>query len=146
MRWSSLLVAGLFAVGIVLFDQLPAHSAGATKPDPSWQAVVAMDDGEPEEILPQSFEALRAKLTPSDPLAVLQAIGFALAEVGDGATYVWHRTDGPLMGNVRMVASFRRDDGSLCRKFALTLILGEVARPVAITACRDAGGQWVLGG
>jgi hypothetical protein len=146
MRWTSLCAAGLFAAGIVLFHQTAANSASKAKSDPDWRAQVAMDDGEPEEVSPQSFEALRAKLEPDDPIAVLEAIGYALAEVGDGSTYVWHRTDGPLMGNVRMVGTFRGDDGAVCRRLAVTLVLGNVTRPADISACRDAGGNWVLGG
>ena len=150
MRWSSLFAAGLLAVGIVLSLQPAANSADepaqAGGPAQGWTAEVALDDGEPTEVSPQSFEALRAKLEPDDPVAVLEAIGYALAEVGDGATYIWHRTDGPLMGNVRMTGSFRGAGGAVCRRFTLTLVLGDMARPADAIACRDADGQWQLGG
>lgn len=144
MRRSSLFAAGLLAAGLALFQQLPANSAAKSKLDPDWSAKIAMDDGEPQEVAPQSFEALRAKLAPDDPAAVLEAIGYALAQVGDGSSYVWHRTDGPLMGNVRIVSSFRDETGAVCRKLALTLILGDLVRPSEATACRDSGGHWVL--
>ena len=146
MRWSSLLASGLLAADLVLSLQPAANSAGRRNISDGWHADVAMDDGEPTEVSPQSFDALRAKLEPNDPVAVLEAIGYALAEVGDGATYVWHRTDGPLMGNVRMERSFRGDGGAICRKLSLTVILGDVSRPAEATACRDADGHWVLGG
>jgi len=139
MRWTSYAAAGALAAGIVLFHQLPANA------DKGWQAQVAMDDGEPEEVSPQSPEALRAKLEPDDPVAVLEAIGYALAEVGDGSTYVWRRTDGPLTGNVRMVSTFRGEGGAVCRKFTATIILGDEVRPTDSTACRDDGGHWVIG-
>ena len=139
MRWYSWIAAGLLAAGLVLGIQPAANSA-------SWHAEVAMDDGEPIEVPPNSFDALRAKLAPDDPVAVLQAVGFALNEVGDGATYVWHRMDGPLMGNVRLAGTFHDSSGAVCRRMTLTIILGDVARPVDLTACRDAGGQWELGG
>ena len=146
MRWISLSAAGLLAAGLVLFLQSAANSADAAKPGDGWQAEVAMDDGEPQEVSPQSFEALRAKLEPDDPVAVLEAIGFALAEVGDGSTYIWHRIDGPLMGNVRMVSTYRGNDGAVCRNLSVTLTLGKVSRPpTSATACRDADGNWVLG-
>jgi len=146
MRWTSVAVAGLLAAGLVVFDQLPANSAGGAKPEQPWRAQIAMNDGEPEEVAPNSFEALRAKLEPDDPVAVLEAIGYALAEVGDGSTYVWRRTDGPLMGNVRITGTYRSQAGAVCRKLALTLILGDLVRPADTFACRDADGHWVLGG
>ena len=146
MRWSSWFAAGLLAAGIVLALQPAAHSAGAFDGTRGWRAEVVLDDGEPTEVSPQSFEALRAKLEPDDPVAVLEAIGYALAEVGDGAIYVWHRTDGPLMGNVRMTSSFRGEDGAICRRLTLTLVLGNITRPAEATACRDADGHWQLGG
>jgi hypothetical protein len=150
MRWTSLCAASLLAAGIVLFQQSAANSANNVPPEPQgdagWTAEVAMDDGAPREVAPQSFEALRAKLEPDDPLAVLEAIGFALAEVGDGSAYVWHRLQGPLMGNVRMIGTYRDTDGSVCRRMAVTLVLGPASRPANAVACRDAQGQWVLGG
>jgi len=146
MRWSSLFAASLLAAGIVVLQQPLAYSAGGVKPPAAWSAEVVLDDGAPEEVAPQSFEALRARLEPDDPVAVLEAVGYALAEVGDGETYVWHRTDGALMGNVHIVGTFRGGDGAVCRKLNLTLILGDMTRPATATACRDAGGHWALGG
>src|SRR5262245_34904512 len=37
-------------------------------------------------------------LDDSDEIAALDAIGVALSEVGDGASYVWHRSNGRLSG------------------------------------------------
>ena len=146
MRWYSWIAAGLLAAGLIFGIQLPANSASKSDAAKGWRAEVALEDGAPREILPQSFEALRAKLAPDDPVAVLEAVGYALNEVADGATYVWHRTDGPLMGNVRMAAAYRSEAGAICRRMTLTLILGDTVRPASLSACRDSGGEWVVGG
>lgn len=146
MRWTYLAAAGALAAGIVLFHQLPANAGKDAPAAGNWRAEIAMDDGEPEEVSSQSPEALRAKLEPDDPVAVLEAIGYALAEVGDGATYVWRRTDGPLTGNIRMVSTFRGEGGAVCRKFTTTLFIGDAVTPADSTACRDTDGHWVIGG
>jgi len=146
MRLTSLCAAGLLAAGIVVLQQTAANSAGEADAGAGWAAEVTMDDGAPREVTPESFEALRAKLEPDDPLAVLEAVGYALAEVGDGSTYIWHRTDGPLMGHVHMISTFRGDAGAVCRRLAVTLMLGQTFRPANAVACRDGDGKWVLGG
>lgn len=141
MRWSSMFAAVLLAAGCVLILQPSAHSAN-TDDASGWTTEVAAA----EPLAASAFEALRSKLGPDDPIAVLEAVGYALDQVGDGATYVWHRMDGPLQGAVKPTASFRDESGAVCRRLGVTLTLGEVSRWANVVACRDAGGQWAIGG
>ena len=146
MRWYSWIAAGLLATALIFGIQPAANSATTGATVKGWQAEVTPKAGAAIKAVPDASGSLAAKLEPDDPLAVLEAVGYALNEVGDGATYVWHRTDGPLAGNVRMAKSYRGEVGAICRKLTVTLILGKAVRPASFTACRDAGGQWVLGG
>lgn len=137
----SIFAAVLLAAGCVLAIQPNAYSANAGD-GATWTTEVAAADPPTAS----AFEALRSKLGPDDPVAVLEAVGYALDQVGDGATYVWHRMDGPLQGAVKPTASFRDETGAVCRRLGVTLTLGDVSRWANVVACRDAGGQWVIGG
>ena len=139
MRLSSWLAALLLAAAIMLFWQPAANSADA------WQADVAAGDPAADPT-PDSSETLQAGVTPDDPVAVLEAVDYALKEVGDGATYVWHRTDGPLQGAIRPYASFLDDSGAVCRRLSVTLTFGATTRWTDATACREPAGRWVIGG
>ncbi len=132
MRLTSWIAALALAAAITLFWQPAANSAEAG----SWQADVTSDGAEP----------LRAKLTADDPVALLEAMRYALDEVADGATYVWHRVGAPLQGAVRPVASFRDDNGAVCRRLSVTLTFEGASRWTDAVACREDGGRWIIGG
>ncbi|MEZ5924430.1 MAG: hypothetical protein R3D57_08590 [Hyphomicrobiaceae bacterium] len=90
-------------------------------------------------------DALPIKLTLDDRMAALQAIQFTLDEVGDGATYLWHRKAGELHGFVKPYASYRDDDGRICRRLKLALTVGTFSREVEGAACRSDDKRWLLG-
>ncbi len=87
-----------------------------------------------------------AKFDEVDAVAALEGIGTALAEVGDGGTYVWHRRDGVLSGMAQPSASFKDLLGHPCRH--LTVMLNTYGRSSRIDgiACRTAHGRWELAG
>lgn len=126
----------VLATAATLFWQPAANSAETG----GWQTDVVTDAA------PNASGPLSAKLTPDDPVAVLEAMRYALDEVADGATYVWHRVGAPLEGAVRPVASFRDDSGAVCRRLSVTLTLAGASRWTDAVACRDEGGRWVIGG
>ena len=145
MRLSSWFAAIILAGGIAFGLQPVANSATAqgdlTQSD--WQGEVASQDAGPTT---PSLDALKAKLGPDDPIAALEAVAYALDEVADGATYVWQRADGPLQGTVKPVDSFLDDNGALCRRLSVTLMLGEASRWTEAVACRDEAGHWTING
>jgi hypothetical protein len=81
-----------------------------------------------------------------DEIAALEAIRVALSEVGDGASYVWHRRYGQLGGMVQPTHSFKDAQGRICRRIIVILSAGPRSGRIEGTACRLASGRWQLGG
>ncbi|MEQ1647996.1 MAG: hypothetical protein ABL898_05360 [Hyphomicrobiaceae bacterium] len=81
-----------------------------------------------------------------DQIAALDAIRIALVEVGDGATYVWHRRDGSFSGTAVPTQSFKNRDGHPCRHIIVTLQAASHTRTTEGIACRLASGRWQLEG
>jgi surface antigen len=88
----------------------------------------------------------RASLDDMDELAVLDAIHVALATVGDGSSYVWHRNHGRLSGIMQPTASFRAPDGAPCRHLVIMLVAGRYVQKAEGIACRGADKRWTLSG
>jgi hypothetical protein len=81
-----------------------------------------------------------------DRVATLNAVHKALAEMPDGASYVWRRKDGDLAGVIRPTSSFKSESGSVCRHIILALSVGGYARQIEGIACRLADGGWKFDG
>lgn len=125
---------------------VPSRAASLPVADPPvWSAVVAPVPPAPPP-KGNALDAVRGWLTADDPVAFLEAMRYALDEVADGDTYVWHRKDGPLWGKVKPTASFLDDKGAVCRHVQLMLALADVRRDVDAVACRSASRQWVVSG
>jgi surface antigen len=87
-----------------------------------------------------------ARLDEDDEIAALEAIRVALTEVGDGASYVWHRRYGQVGGLVQPTQSFKDGGGRVCRRIIVILSAGRRSGRFEGTACRLAGGRWQLEG
>lgn len=94
----------------------------------------------------QHYAGLSAHFDESDELAVLEALQIALAEVGDGSTYVWHRQNGRLNGLVQPTHSFKDTAGRICRHLVVMLVSGEISKRTDAVACRLASGRWQVEG
>ncbi len=92
------------------------------------------------------YAELRATLDATDEIAALESVQIALNEIGDGASYVWHRRNGRLSGVVQPTASFKDAAGHVCRHLVVTLSSGERTRRTEGVACRLADGRWQLEG
>ena len=90
--------------------------------------------------------AERAMLDETDEIAALESVQFALTEVGDGASYIWHRNNGHLSGMVQPVTSFKDGQGQVCRHVVVILTSGLVSKKAEGVACRLNTGQWKLEG
>jgi hypothetical protein len=97
-------------------------------------------------VSPQSMPDLRPSLDDSDEVATLDAIHVALTQVGDGGSYVWHRTHGRLSGVFQPTESFKDPAGQVCRHLVIMLIAGSAVRKSEGIACRLASGRWQLDG
>ncbi len=111
---------------------------------PEWAAVVQQAGPAAGPTSRDDLAALKSMLNGDDRVATLEAVQFALDEVGDGATYIWHRKSGPLRGAVKPTGSFRGADGKVCRHIMMSLSLGEHTREVEGIACRSLDRRWSL--
>jgi surface antigen len=91
-------------------------------------------------------QAQRTTLDETDEVAALESVQFALSEVGDGASYIWHRNNGRLSGMVQPVASFKDRTGQICRHVLVVLTAGTHSKKAEGVACRLPTGQWKLEG
>ena len=85
-------------------------------------------------------------LDETDEIAALESVQFALSEVGDGASYIWHRNNGRLSGLVQPVGSFKDGRGQICRHVVVVLTAGANSKKTEGVACRLSTGQWKLEG
>jgi hypothetical protein len=85
-------------------------------------------------------------LDDNDEIAALDAIRVALSEVGDGASYVWHRNNGRLSGVIHPTSSFKDGTGRICRHIVLILTTGVRSGRIEGVACRLTDGAWQLEG
>lgn len=85
-------------------------------------------------------------LDASDEFAALDSVRFALTEVPDGASYVWHRHNGRLSGVVKPVSSFKDAEGSVCRHIVVVLNSATTTKKTEGIACRLSDGAWELDG
>ncbi len=93
-----------------------------------------------------ALPARRTALDETDQFAALESVQFALSEVGDGASYVWHRHNGRLSGVVQPQSSFKTSTGEICRVVMVTLAAGTRSKTAEGVACRLPSGQWRLEG
>jgi surface antigen len=132
--------AGLVVAGILA---MPGSGSGiAAEPASSWSTTVEVANPPAAS----DVRALRAALGADDHTAILQALQFTLDEVGDGATYVWRRKDGPLNGTVQPTAAFTDAHGRVCRHVVLVLRLADYTRRMEGIACRGSDKRWSLSG
>jgi hypothetical protein len=89
---------------------------------------------------------LRNALDAFDELATLDAVHTALAQVGDGGTYVWHRHNGRISAVLELKRSFIGNGGKVCRALSVMFASGQHMRRTEATACRLADGGWQLDG
>jgi surface antigen len=95
-------------------------------------------------VQPQS--ASKVMLDETDQIAALESVQFALTEVGDGASYIWHRNNGRLSGLVQPTGSFKGMTGEVCRHVMVMLTSGTRSKKTEGVACRLPSGQWRLEG
>jgi hypothetical protein len=85
-------------------------------------------------------------LDTNDEAATLEAVHLALSELGDGASYVWHRRGGRLSGVINPTTSFKDREGRVCRHLVMTLSVGPHTARTEGVACRLADRSWRLEG
>lgn len=96
--------------------------------------------------LPRAATPVLAKvpLDETDQIAALETIQFALTQVADGSSYVWHRAHGRLSGIVKPVSSFKDTKGGVCRHAIVVLSSTDETKRTEIVACRLASRIWQI--
>lgn len=90
---------------------------------------------------------LKHQLTRADHVAALEAMLYALNELGDGATFVWNRKAGVIGGMVRPTSSFIDAKGTVCRHVVYKLTVANYSRQIEGDACRAVDtGSWQISG
>lgn len=92
------------------------------------------------------FAGLQGPLDESDEIAALQSVQYALSEVADGSSYIWHRSNGRLSGVVKPLSSFKDQQGGVCRHVLVVLNSSDSTKKTEAVACRLATGVWQLEG
>jgi surface antigen len=150
MRWSRSLapLAAAAALSVVATALLSVAAATATEPQRARAAGPCAEKQNQADMpwsSPKYFD-LTATLDATDEAAALEAVEWALTEVADGATFVWHRQHGRLSGLVQPTSSFRDANDRVCRHLVMMLISGGYFRKAEGIACRQADGVWLLEG
>lgn len=92
------------------------------------------------------FAGLQGPLDESDEIAALQSVQYALSEVADGSSYIWHRSNGRLSGVVKPLSSFKDQQGGVCRHVLVVLNTSDLTKKTEAVACRLESGVWQLEG
>jgi hypothetical protein len=143
-------LVSLAALVAALAVLTPRATAGEVKP--SAPAACSCPSADPSaakrpdlSVRPRYIDR-RLLLDENDEIAALEAVRVALSEVGDGATYVWHRANGRLSGVVHPTGSFKDLAGRVCRHIVLILSAGAHTGKIEGVACRLGDGRWQLDG
>lgn len=131
---ASAMLAGALLAGGALAD--PLRSSGASS-GPQIPPGIS-------QLRVTTLAELRSRLDDSDLLVALQALHFALSQVGDGGTYVWRKRSRQLMGVIKPTMAFRDEDGRVCRHVVYVLMLGSYSKSIEGIACRGLTGNWTL--
>lgn len=147
----TVVITGLVLVAQVLLG--PTAAFGAEQ----WEASVSTEPPQAPEIptlpgaavIPGTTVEIPVgpyKLDEKDEIAALERIQYALAEVGDGKTYVWRRWHGKLSGLIQPTSSFKDPEGKVCRHLLVMMTTGLNTKRQEGIACRLPSGRWQLEG
>ena len=83
-------------------------------------------------------------LDRADKLAMAHAQHEALEYGASGSTKTWHNSDSGNSGEIVPQPAYQRADGTYCREFAQTIVVGGKMESAYGTACRMPDGHWKL--
>ncbi|WP_246317117.1 hypothetical protein [Hyphomicrobium methylovorum] len=118
--------------------------ARAAEPAAAAPNCPAVKDERP--LAPSKLAIAPPPLDEVDEYAALESVQYALTQVADGSSYVWHRAHGRLSGLVKPVSSFKDTHGSVCRHAVVVLSGTDVTKRTEIVACRLPTGIWQVSG
>ena len=74
----------------------------------------------------------------------LTAIQYALKQVADGSSYLWHHKKSRLKGRIKPTVTYLNKSGQLCRHIYISLSYITAHKTSQALACRNNSGQWSL--
>ena len=83
-------------------------------------------------------------LDRADKLALAQAQHDALEKGESGSTTTWENPDSGNSGEIVPQPAYQQADGTYCREFQQTIIVGAEMQAAYGTACRQPDGSWKL--
>lgn len=143
MRPPRIVGAAVVAAGLMALFPTAISAQG---PRPIDANPGASEPGPHFRVMPGTTARAPFKLDEADEIATLEAIRYALTEVGDGGSYVWYREHGRLNGLVNPTSSFKDGKGRVCRHIVLIMSAGAQSSRIEGVACRDGDGRWLLEG
>ena len=141
-----LLAAGLTAFTLVASVFVSSDFATAAEQNAAGPSAGCGCPNEGKGSSKPKFADLKAPLDENDEIAALESVQFALTEVADGSSYVWHRSHGRLSGIVKPTTSFKDPNGNVCRHVLIVLNGVEDTKKTETIACRLASGVWQIDG
>lgn len=139
---AAITVTGLAVTAGMFMSPMTALAGGETAASPTPPAPPDI----PSIVARPDFTELRTTFDESDEIAALVSVQYALAELGDGASYIWQRRHGRLSGVVQPTASFKDEAGNVCRHVVVMLTAGTRTKKTEAVACRLASGRWQIDG
>lgn len=139
------LTAFTLVTAIFYSSDFAAADPAATPVPPSAPSCSCPNSGAQKAMKPK-FAGLQGPLDESDEIAALQSVQYALSEVADGSSYIWHRSNGRLSGVVKPLTSFKDQQGSVCRHVLVVLNSSVSTKKTETVACRLSTGVWQLEG
>ncbi len=141
----SFCTAATATVGLLFsLHSAAANPAASSLPGESGWSITVERTAPAKEAASSITGPFRLRFGFADERAALQALQFALNEVGDGSTFVWHRKKGVLSGKIKPTAVFVDDKDRLCRHLVFTLTAGDRNSTIEGIACRTDDGLWKL--
>lgn len=136
------LLTGLVAVAVVFLSPNPLAAQEAENN----LAQLRQANTQSPPTIPPGQRPVQRQLNESDRTAALESVHFALMELGDGSSYVWHRGNGKLSGVIQPTASFVDKKGNVCRHIVVLLSAGQRSKKTEAVACRQGDGIWRFDG
>lgn len=142
----SMATAGLTAFALVSLIFMSADLADAAEASTANTPSCSCPENGGKTSGRPKLAGLNTPLDEADEIAALESLQFALSEVADGSSYVWHRSHGRLSGIVKPIGSFKGKQGAVCRNIIVVLNSADHTKKTEVTACRLVTGVWQLEG
>ncbi|MFT5113636.1 MAG: surface antigen [Parasphingorhabdus sp.] len=149
---ASLISSSLFVSGCTTTGEIDKHSTGAGLGALTGALLAyGLGKGHSDKEVAIAFGTfvgaiigggIGAKLTEADRVIAGRNLGDSLENDRSGSSRVWNNPDSGNSGTTTPVRTIARADGTPCREFTTTVLIGGSEEEAYGTACRQADGSW----